>query len=52
MFFILLPPYCFKLVGFIKIRCKSMDYSHKYATKEQYKINEDEKKDKGLSAGI
>ncbi|ALA93256.1 hypothetical protein PGJ_00006380 [Porphyromonas gingivalis AJW4] len=29
-----------------------MDYSHKYATKEQYKINEDEKKDKGLSAGI
>lgn len=29
-----------------------MDYSHKYATKKQYKINEDEKKDKGLSAGI
>ncbi|ALO29430.1 hypothetical protein PGTDC60_1206 [Porphyromonas gingivalis TDC60] len=29
-----------------------MDYSHKYATKKQHKINEDEKKDKGLSAGI
>ncbi|GAA5576570.1 hypothetical protein Pgin01_01551 [Porphyromonas gingivalis] len=29
-----------------------MDYSHKYETKKQYKINEDEKKDKDLSTGF
>lgn len=29
-----------------------MDYSHKYATKKQHKIDEDKKKDKDLSIGV